>query len=306
LDPDQQLKFFYDGGLLAPGVPISETHLANTRNAVVLVMAAQWRTLHFGSARDILRWCLVVPFFTGMLLSSILALKHAPMSLVITFRVLSPLVALGFERLYPNPLKLSLHMFFAIGVMFAGVVLYTLDMKAEHYTGVAWVFLNSFFAVGDRLLQRYMLAADQNPVDISKTGVTLLNNLLGIIPMIPVVFLTGEIHEISGAFASLGGVGAWWVVASCIVAVGIGYCGVWAQSLITATTFLVLVNTNKFVMIFIEVFLMKTKAITSLQIFGCSVAIAGGVYYGKAREMIEDEAKKADSEATKLTKSSKV
>ena len=42
LDPDQQLKFFYDGGLLAPGVPISETHLANTRNAVVLVMAAQW------------------------------------------------------------------------------------------------------------------------------------------------------------------------------------------------------------------------------------------------------------------------
>ena len=42
LDPDQELKFFLDGSLLPPGVPISETHLANTRNSVVLVMATQW------------------------------------------------------------------------------------------------------------------------------------------------------------------------------------------------------------------------------------------------------------------------
>ncbi len=44
--------------------------------------------------------------------------------------------------------------------MFAGVALYTLDMPSTHYTGVFWVFLNSFFAVGDRLLQRLMLAQD--------------------------------------------------------------------------------------------------------------------------------------------------
>merc|ERR1719387_3432608 len=36
------------------------------------------RSLHFGSTRDVLRWCMVVPFFCGMLLSSILALKNVP------------------------------------------------------------------------------------------------------------------------------------------------------------------------------------------------------------------------------------
>merc|ERR1719189_332355 len=57
------------------------------------------QSLHVGSMRDLLRWCLVVPAYSGMLLTSILALKHAPMTLVVTFRALSPLLSLGIERL---------------------------------------------------------------------------------------------------------------------------------------------------------------------------------------------------------------
>merc|ERR550514_1330843 len=174
-------------------------------------MLCTWNTLHFGSCKDVLRWCRVVPLFTGMLLTSILALKHAPMSLVITFRVLSPLVSLTIEQFYPNPLRVSGHMLASIAVMLIGVFLYTVDMPRQDYTGVFWVFLNSFFAVGDRLLQRLMLAQDQSPVDISKTGVTLLNNVLGLLPIIPVIFLTGEVHEVQRAIADLTSEGALWV-----------------------------------------------------------------------------------------------
>lgn len=63
--------------------------------------------IHVGSTRDLLRWCMVVPFYCGMLLTSILALKTAPMTLVIVLRNTSPLMTLVFERFYPEPLQIS-------------------------------------------------------------------------------------------------------------------------------------------------------------------------------------------------------
>merc|ERR1719456_2140571 len=235
-------------------------------SVMCMMVTSFWTPLHFGSVRDVLRWCMVAPFFTGMLLTSILALKHAPMTLVITFRVLSPLVSLAIERFFPNPLKVSWQMLGSIAIMFAGVVLYAKDAGSAGMQGAGWVLLNAIFAVGDRLLQRLMLAADQSPVDISKTGVTLLNNVFGMVPMIPAVYLSGEHTEITDALAGLSGTALFWIVVSCAVGVGISYTGIWAQSMISATTFLVLVNVNKFAIIFLEVFVMKSKELTNLQI----------------------------------------
>jgi len=268
--------------------------------AVVIVPIFGWSTMHIGSFRDVMRWCMVVPFFTGMLLSSILALKHAPMSLTITFRAISPLVALMIEQFYPHPLRISFGMLAAIGFMLSGVALYTTGLDGSDYHGIFWVFMNNFFAIGDRLLQRLMLAQDQCPVDISKTGATFLNNLLGMIPLLAVVFIKSEYDEVPGAIASLDHSGTIWVTASCLVGVGISYSGVWVQSLISATSFLVLVNANKFVIIFLETFIMHTKALTHLQILGASVTILGGILYGKARAAVE-----ADDEAEKMALMSK-
>ena len=53
-------------------------------------------------------------FFQGMLLTSILALKSAPMSLVIVLRNTSPFGTLVFERFYPEPLRISSQMLAAI------------------------------------------------------------------------------------------------------------------------------------------------------------------------------------------------
>ncbi|CAE8686180.1 unnamed protein product [Polarella glacialis] len=151
---------------------------------VLAMLVFCFRSIHIGSARDVLRWSLVAPFFTGMLLTSILALKNAPMTLVIVFRSLSPVLALAIERFYPNPLAITPAMLWAIAVMIAGTGLYASTMERDSFVGIQWVLLNMVFAVGDRLLQRLMLAKDQHPVDISKTGVTLLNNALGMLPLL--------------------------------------------------------------------------------------------------------------------------
>jgi len=267
---------------------------------VVVMVVCCFRSIHIGSFKDVLRWSMVVPFYTGMLLSSILALKYAPMTLVVVFRVLSPLVSLGIERLYPDPLRISKEMVGSVLLMFAGAACYVAQMPRSNMAGIGYVFLNVFFAVGDRCLQRLMLAKDQSPVDISKTGVTLLNNLEGMVPLIVVAAIKNEFVEIPAAFRALDGLGATWVILSCVVGVSISYCGIWAQSMISATSFLVLVNVNKFVIIFVEAYVMKSKTLTPLQIVGACITIVGGVCYGQARGMLEAEtqAKVAKSSET--------
>lgn len=261
---------------------------------VLVMLVCCWRSLHIGSLRDVLRWSMVAPLFTGMLLTSILALKNAPMTLVVTFRVLSPLLSLAAERFYPSPLRISSGMVAAVAFMVMGTCLYASQMARTEIKSVQWVVLNILFGVGDRLLQRLMLAKDQHPVDISKTGVTLLNNLLGLAPILMAAWWKGELAQVSAAAAGLSHLGVCWVVASCVVGVGISYCGIWAQSLITATSFLVLVNANKFAIIFLEVLFMRTKVLHPVQMVGAFITILAGVAYGRAREQIEEEQAKED------------
>mmetsp|Transcript_75652 Transcript_75652/g.162257 ORF Transcript_75652/g.162257 Transcript_75652/m.162257 type:complete len:346 (+) Transcript_75652:67-1104(+) len=255
--------------------------------SVLAMIVCCWRSIHIGSAYDVLRWSMVVPFFTGMILSSILALEYAPMTLVITFRALSPVISCVIERFYPKPLTVSYSMLVSMGAMLVGVAFYIHDMDRSRMAGVGWALLNNFLAIGDRLLQRLMLGSDQDPVDISKTGVTLLNNLLGCVPLLIAAFFTSEFGKIPAAVADLDTVGVTWVVCSCLVGVGISYTGIWVQSLISATSFLVLVNANKFAIIFIEAFVMHEKSLTPTQIIGASISIIAGIAYGKAREQVE-------------------
>ena len=73
----------------------------------VLCVLACFNTVNSGSIRDVLRWSLVAPCPTDMLSTSILALKRAPMRMVVVFRVLSALVVLAIGRFYPYMLRVD-------------------------------------------------------------------------------------------------------------------------------------------------------------------------------------------------------
>jgi len=255
--------------------------------AVAVMVVVCYRSLHIGSLRDVMRWAMVVPFFTGMILSSILALEYAPMSLVITFRALSPMFSLVAERFYPSPVQVTSLMVLSLAGMLVGVGFYVWDMDKSHLSGMCWAVLNIFLAVGDRLLQRLMLSQEQSPVDISKTGLTLLNNLLGCIPLLVAGYFTSEFERVPSAVAELDVVGWVWVIASCVAGVGVSYTGIWVQSLITATSFLVLVNASKFGVILYEAYVIKENSLRVMQIFGACISIMASVAYSKAREQAE-------------------
>jgi len=260
---------------------------------VLAMLVLGWKSLHFGSKYDVLRWAAVAPLFAGVLLSSMFALHHAPMTLVVVFRGLSPVFGLTAEMFYPTPFKVDTLTVACLVAMIGGVGLYCWDIQEKaHFTAIGWVLLNNAFVVGDRLLQRLMLAKDQCPVDISKSGCTLLNNAFGLIPLLIAAYVNTEYGKVPSAVAALDGFGVQWIVLSCIVGVGIAYTGIWTQSLINATSFLVLATANKFFVILIEVVLMRSKSITWIQFLGAGLTIFAGVAYGKAREALERDDKK--------------
>eukprot|EP00933_Yihiella_yeosuensis_P019428 TRINITY_DN1575_c1_g2_i6.p1 TRINITY_DN1575_c1_g2~~TRINITY_DN1575_c1_g2_i6.p1 ORF type:complete len:329 (+),score=65.13 TRINITY_DN1575_c1_g2_i6:74-1060(+) len=261
-----------------------------------------FRSMHIGSFGDVLRWAIVVPFFSGMLLTSILALKNAPMSLVVVFRGLSPIFGLMIERFYPDPLQVNADMMFSLLLMITGGIFYASQLESSAMTGIGWVLLNNFFAVGDRLLQRLMLAKDQCPVDMSKTAITFISNLLGLLPILVAMIMTQEFREAPAALKQLDSMGIVWVSASCFVGVGISYTGVWCQSLISATSFMVLINANKFVIIFIEAFIMKSKSINHIQILGACMTITAGLLYSYGRDRMEKLSKLDEEEAAEEEK----
>ena len=54
--------------------------------------------LHFGSARDVRRWAVSIPWlFAAMLATSMLALEHASMGAFVVMRNVTPFIALACE-----------------------------------------------------------------------------------------------------------------------------------------------------------------------------------------------------------------
>jgi len=254
--------------------------------ASVALLLFAGHTIHIGSFRDLVRWCAVIPFFSGMLLTSILALKNAPMSLLIVLRCMSPLCSMIVEQMYPEPLPVTKEIIASIVLMTAGGALYVRDLNMAHVAGVGWVILNAIIAVCDRCLQRLFLAKENNPVDISKTGATWINNTLGLIPVLIAAYCTGELGQVPAAWAVLSHMDMFIILMTCVIGLGICYTGIWAQSLISATSFLVMINANKFVIIFIE-FCLHAKVLTSLQACGACLAVGGACVYGFARQAAE-------------------
>ena len=144
-------------------------------------------------------------------------------------------------------------------------------------------------------------------MDISLAGITLLNNFWCAIFLTVAASLRGEFATFHATAAALRTEDIVWIVMSFFVGAGISFCGVWTQKLISATSFLVLVNANKFAILRIESLWAVAHGQAQLswsQMAGACLVIASGIAYGKALTASKRESKIiGDSEDTPILQS---
>ena len=173
--------------------------------------------------------------------------------------------------------------------MVGGAFIYTHNLSLDSLRGAPWVLLNVAFSVLTRVLQRRMLNPEGDPVDISKTGCTLINNLLGLLPILFTAYLGQEFREVPEHLANLHSRSYLLIALSCFVGMGISYTNIWCQSMISATSMcldekhccqlgalrLILINFNRFLVITVEATLLRD--LLPMEIVGACIILLGAV-----------------------------
>merc|ERR1711988_1576615 len=179
----------------------------------------------------------------------------------------------------------SPHTFGSLATIMAGVVLYAVFQKgiSGEVMGIIFMIANMFIATTERLAQRYLMA--ENPVDMSDTGLMLYNNTVCALAMPLMMTLFKEWGKISD-IAKVTPAGWGFIVWSCLCGACISYTAFRAQRRISATSFLVVVNMNKFVVVGYGILVLH-EAYKPLAAVGRSLALLGGAYYSWDRSQLK-------------------
>lgn len=214
-----------------------------------------------------------------MMGSSMLALKYVSVGAFVVVRNLGPLVTLVMEVALhkPDNLTCNARTAGATIAIAAGVWMYEANDMMWSERGFFLLMANLGFACAYTLGVRHLLHVSE--VDVSRTGLVLLNNSIGAgLTVIAVSFSTpGEWHTLYHALWHVRGA-ATYTLASCAVGCAISYCGLWLQSLITATSFMVLGSVAKMAVVLWGMLFLHDAA-GPLAIFGALLSMGGGFAY---------------------------
>ena len=268
--------------LRAIGLPITVVMIQMA--FTVLFLCATPCTLHFGTIRDVIRWGTTVPLlFTLMLASSMLALDYASMGAIVVIRNIAPLVTMTVEGFFGEVTRINCGTVTSLLYIITGVALYVSTDIAFSRIGMGYMLLNMVASVLERIIQRKLIAI--TPIDVSKTGMMLINNAVSLVLMVPLLFWFGE-QDKWYRLRQLDKTGWALLVGSCVNAVAISWAGINAQSYVTATTFMVLTNVNKFVVIGFGMFVLNESRTWQAYV-GCLIALSGGLWYARVQSQLK-------------------
>merc|ERR1719188_1886083 len=248
--------------------------------AVIVLMefhrmtCAQWK--------DLLRWSVVPLAFAGMLATSMWAMREASLPAVLILKNFLPIVSFAAEKaLFNTPLSVTKSMLLSLLVTFAGTVLYGFADASVTNMGKLLVVVNCGFTLMDRLVQTYYLKLSSN-FTISVPLCMLLNNTLGVAPMLALAFASGEIPTWKGVMAEASSNTWLWVVLSSVCGACLGYVGLRTQQLVSGTTVLVLQNFNKVLLLAGSAALLGDR-LRPLSWLGCAISIGSCCWYSALR-----------------------
>merc|ERR1712137_371728 len=137
-------------------------------------------------------------------------------------------------------------------------------------------------AIADRIVQRRLLVCECK--DLSLSVCMVINNVLGIVPSLLLVFVFDEVSVV------IEREDVWMkpqvycvLLFSGVLGMSVGYFGLACQKQMSATSFQVLQNLSKVGVIFVGVELFGDSWKSASRIVGLMLSIAGSSAYGLAR-----------------------
>jgi drug/metabolite transporter (DMT)-like permease len=262
--------------------------------SIVVIICMEYDKMKLDKWADFMKW-LIVPFaFAGMLGTSMFAFKEASLTTILIVRNILPILTFGFEKaLFNQPESVCWKVVMSLVVTLAGSVLYGfVDVSATNL-GKVLILVNCGFTIVDRLVQAKLLKGNKD-FSISIAMCMLLNNALGIVPMVILAMVTGEVTHWGHSLASAN-LDTWFlVVMSGLCGASLGYVGLRTQQLMSGTTVLVMQNFNKLLIISLGMFLFH-EHMTALSLLGCLVSLLGCFAYGYLRLPAEAGTKGKDA-----------
>lgn len=244
----------------------------------VTLLAAEGRGMRCGKWSDLVKWSAVPLLYTGVLATGLWALKVTTVSTVLVLRNVLPIFTLVAERSCLNKSgHVTVYVVLSMIVVVVGAVMYAYENVSVSPSAIGYVMLNCVVVVLDRLLQKSLLSSDG--FSLSPSFCLLVNNTVGILIMIVLAISTGEVWQWGDALSAADGSAWFWVCLTGLNGCCLGYLGIRTQKLVSATSFLMLQNANKVLLILLSVVIFG-DIVTGVPMAGCVLSMLGAFWYG--------------------------
>jgi len=264
--------------------------------AVVVLMSWHAREVLRADRKQMLQWCLVPIAYAAMLNTSLLGYQYLSLTLVTVFRNLAPMVTMAVEGVIMPPEhrpKCTGPILASFLIMVVGALLFSWTETAFSWIGLGLVVLNTLIAILDRVLQRRLLVLECK--DLPLSACMVVNNSLGIFPTLLLALAS---HEVAGFEESAAN----WhdpgvivlIIMSGFMGLFIGLSGLMCQKAMSATSFQVLQNMSKVVVVGMGVHIFGDQIGSPSRMFGMFLSLSGSLAYGYARTLEAPDAKKGE------------
>jgi len=198
--------------------------------------------------RDAAKW-LFVPFFMSCsLATSILSSRESSSSAVLIVANVLPLLLCCIEwkcTLITVPAQ-TWSILAALSMTLSGALLYgCMDNSARLASSIGkiLIFVNCLCTLANRMIQTYLLQVDMY-FSTSLPLCMLLNNSVGILPIVCIAWATGEIQSWTVVLSTASPLTWFWIMMSSVCSTCLGYAGLRMQQTVSGTTVLVMQNFN--------------------------------------------------------------
>jgi len=272
--------------LRAVGTPLFLVALQSL--SVLFLLLPAYKSVNLGSDEDRRRWFPVSLLFLAMLVSSMISYNYCSLGTLVIIHMGAPIVAVIVESTYSKTFLGSLHTFVALAVIAIGVVLYTVFQKTigGEIFGIIAALANMGIGTSEHVAQR-ILMTEVPGFEMSDSGMMFYN---GVVTCIGTALLSVPLREhkvLVETVPHLSLENCIYIALSCICAPCIGYMAIRAQRRISATSFLVITNLDKIIVVTFGILVLGEQYPPG-SVVGAFIAVFGGLYYTWARHTLPE------------------